>query len=99
MKQEAAVKAAPRSMDTDRVHVLARDGVQPGQSVKLMVRPECLTVLGGGERAENEIQAGLKDVIMVGGITKHYARLVDGKGRLIAHATETCMIFEARPPR
>lgn len=27
------------------------------------------------------------------------ARLVDGKGRLIAHATETCMIFEARPPR
>lgn len=26
------------------------------------------------------------------------ARLVDGKGRLIAHATETCMIFEARLP-
>ena len=24
------------------------------------------------------------------------ARLVDGKGRLIAHGTETCMIFEAR---
>jgi uncharacterized protein (TIGR00369 family) len=26
------------------------------------------------------------------------ARLVDGKGRLIAHASETCMIFEARVP-
>lgn len=26
------------------------------------------------------------------------ARLVDGKGRLIAHATETCMIFAARMP-
>ncbi|PTM52793.1 PaaI family thioesterase [Phreatobacter oligotrophus] len=26
------------------------------------------------------------------------ARLVDGKGRLIAHGTETCMIFEARVP-
>uniref|UniRef100_UPI0013D10C1C PaaI family thioesterase n=1 Tax=Escherichia coli TaxID=562 RepID=UPI0013D10C1C len=26
------------------------------------------------------------------------ARLVDAKGRLIAHGTETCMIFEARPP-
>lgn len=26
------------------------------------------------------------------------ARLVDGKGRLIAHATETCLIFDARVP-
>lgn len=26
------------------------------------------------------------------------ARLIDAKGRLIAHGTETCMIFEARPP-
>jgi uncharacterized protein (TIGR00369 family) len=26
------------------------------------------------------------------------ARLMDGKGRLIAHGTETCMIFEARIP-
>lgn len=27
------------------------------------------------------------------------AKLIDGKGRLIAHGTETCMIFDARPPR
>ncbi|QCK85880.1 PaaI family thioesterase [Phreatobacter aquaticus] len=27
------------------------------------------------------------------------AKLIDTKGRLIAHGTETCMIFDARPPR
>ncbi|MFN3853909.1 MAG: PaaI family thioesterase [Phreatobacter sp.] len=26
------------------------------------------------------------------------AKLTDAKGRLIAHGTETCLIFEARPP-
>ncbi|MCC6468890.1 MAG: ABC transporter ATP-binding protein [Alphaproteobacteria bacterium] len=73
--------------DDALVRAVARDGVKPGQSVKLMVRPECLTVLGQGERAENEIQAGLKDVIMVGGITKHYARLPDGKEVVAANLT------------
>lgn len=38
-------------------------------------------------------------VIHAGGrIATSEARLVDGKGRLIAHGTETCMIFEARVP-
>jgi uncharacterized protein (TIGR00369 family) len=38
-------------------------------------------------------------VIHAGGrIATSEARLVDGKGRLIAHATETCLIFDARPP-
>jgi putative spermidine/putrescine transport system ATP-binding protein len=67
---------------------MAHDGVKAGQQVKLMVRPECLTVLGQGERAENEIQAGLKDIIMVGGITKHYARLPDGKEIVAARLTQ-----------
>ncbi|MCC7048534.1 MAG: ABC transporter ATP-binding protein [Alphaproteobacteria bacterium] len=69
------------------VRARVRDGVKPGQSVKLMVRPECLTVLGHDDRAENEVQAGLKDVIMVGGITKHYARLADGKEVVAAKLT------------
>ncbi|QCI65597.1 PaaI family thioesterase [Phreatobacter stygius] len=38
-------------------------------------------------------------VIHAGGrIATSEARLTDAKGRLIAHGTETCMIFEARPP-
>lgn len=38
-------------------------------------------------------------VIHAGGrIATSEARLVDGGGRLIAHGTETCLIFEARPP-
>lgn len=56
-----------------------REGATVGHQVKLMVRPECLSVLGDGQRADNEIAASLKDVIMVGGVTKHYALLADGK--------------------
>jgi uncharacterized protein (TIGR00369 family) len=38
-------------------------------------------------------------VIHAGGrIATSEARLVDGKGRLIAHGTETCLIFDVRPP-
>ncbi|WP_439572974.1 PaaI family thioesterase [Phreatobacter sp.] len=37
-------------------------------------------------------------VIHAGGrIATSEAKLVDGKGRLIAHGTETCLIFDARP--
>jgi putative spermidine/putrescine transport system ATP-binding protein len=70
-----------------RITAVAREGMKAGQQVKLMVRPECLSVLGDGERAENEIQAGLKDIIMVGGITKHYAQLPDGKEIVAARLT------------
>ncbi len=71
-----------------RITAVARDGIKPGQPVKLMVRPECLSVLADGERAENEVQATLKDIIMVGGITKHYARLADGKEVVAAKLTK-----------
>ena len=38
-------------------------------------------------------------VVHAGGrIATSEARLTDAKGRLIAHGTETCLIFEARPP-
>ena len=64
-----------------------RDGAKAGQAVKIMVRPESLRVLGDGERAENEIAASLKDVIMIGGITKHYAVLPNGKEVVAANLT------------
>jgi putative spermidine/putrescine transport system ATP-binding protein len=52
--------------------------VQPGEAVKLMVRPEMLSVLHAGANADNVLDARLTDVILVGGVTKTYARLADG---------------------
>jgi putative spermidine/putrescine transport system ATP-binding protein len=53
--------------------------VRSGDAVKLMVRPEMLSVLQPGAKADNVIEARLMDVILVGGVTKTYARLADGK--------------------
>jgi putative spermidine/putrescine transport system ATP-binding protein len=53
--------------------------VRSGEAVKLMVRPEMLSVLQPGAKADNVIEARLMDVILVGGVTKTYARLADGK--------------------
>jgi putative spermidine/putrescine transport system ATP-binding protein len=52
--------------------------VQPGEPVKLMVRPEMVSVLHGAAHADNVLDARLADVILVGGVTKTYARLADG---------------------
>jgi putative spermidine/putrescine transport system ATP-binding protein len=60
------LKAAPRM------------GVANGQKVKFMVRPENVRLLTDGEAADNEIKARLKDVILVGQVTKCYGELADG---------------------
>ncbi len=52
--------------------------VRPGEAVKLMVRPEMLSVLQDGANADNVLDARLTDVILVGSVTKTYARLGDG---------------------
>jgi putative spermidine/putrescine transport system ATP-binding protein len=52
--------------------------VQPRQAVKVMIRPEMLTVLHDGATADNVLDAHVTDVIIVGGVTKTYARLADG---------------------
>jgi putative spermidine/putrescine transport system ATP-binding protein len=74
--------------------------VQPGETVKLMVRPEMLSVLQAGAKADNVLEARLIDVILVGGVTKTYARLADGKlvaatglthGPLDAVEKDTCI--------
>ncbi|MSO92828.1 MAG: ABC transporter ATP-binding protein [Rhodospirillales bacterium] len=60
---------------------VARDPERPaarGRPVKVMVRPEMLTLLADGALADNVLDARLTQVILVGGVTKYYARLADG---------------------
>ena len=52
--------------------------VRIGAAMKLMVRPEMLRVLEAGANADNVLEARLSDVILVGAVTKTYARLADG---------------------
>ncbi len=49
-----------------------------GQAVKVMVRPEMISVMSNGAAADNVIEGRLTDAILVGGVTKYYARLADG---------------------
>jgi putative spermidine/putrescine transport system ATP-binding protein len=66
--------------------------MEPGQPVRVMVRPEALRILGEGEAADNHVSAVLRDVVMTGGTTLHLfktpggvelsaRRLTDGQGR------------------
>ena len=60
---------------------LARDpgrSFARGEAVKIMVRPEMVSVLSNGAGADNVIQGRVTDAILVGGVTKYYARLSDG---------------------
>jgi putative spermidine/putrescine transport system ATP-binding protein len=52
--------------------------VQLREAVTIMIRPEMLTVLHDGAAADNMLDAHLTDVIIVGGVTKTFARLADG---------------------
>jgi putative spermidine/putrescine transport system ATP-binding protein len=56
----------------------ASHAVLPGQQVRCMVRPESLRVLAAGEAADNTLVGTLHDVILLGHVTKYYARLDDG---------------------
>ncbi len=49
-----------------------------GEPVKMMVRPEMVSVLTNGATADNVVEARVTDAILVGGVTKYYARLPDG---------------------
>lgn len=60
---------------------LARDPSRSfarGEAVKIMVRPEMVSVLSNGAAADNVVQGRVTDAILVGGVTKYYARLSDG---------------------
>ncbi|MCK6453721.1 MAG: ABC transporter ATP-binding protein [Alphaproteobacteria bacterium] len=55
------------------------DAVAVGAKVRCMVRPERVSVLATGAAADNVLDAVVKDVIMVGSITRHYAHLPGGQ--------------------
>jgi putative spermidine/putrescine transport system ATP-binding protein len=68
-------------------------GVRAGARVKLVVRPERLRLLRPGEDAANVLEGVLRDVILVGGVTKYYVLL--GDGRTVSASRLTT---EAPPP-
>jgi putative spermidine/putrescine transport system ATP-binding protein len=65
----------------------AAPGVRPGDRVKLVVRPERLALLGPSEEAENVLDGVLREVILVGGVTKYY--IVVGDARTVSAAQLT----------
>jgi len=50
-----------------------------GARVTLVVRPERIRLLGPGEDAPNVLDGVLREVILVGGMTKYYVTLGDGR--------------------
>jgi putative spermidine/putrescine transport system ATP-binding protein len=57
----------------------AHPGVKAGDRVRFMVRPERLGVLDGTATADNVLQGTLRDIILVGGVTRYYVVLDDGR--------------------
>jgi putative spermidine/putrescine transport system ATP-binding protein len=57
----------------------AAPGLRPSDRVKLMVRPERLALIGLGDDAPNVLDGVLREVILVGGVTKYYVTLADGR--------------------
>lgn len=58
--------------------LLADRHVQPGERASLMVRPERMSLGHTDDVHNNRLEARMADVVMVGGITRHYAALDDG---------------------
>jgi putative spermidine/putrescine transport system ATP-binding protein len=68
------------------------EDVAIGARVALMVRPERLTVRAAtagapGSEPHNTLDGQLRDVILVGGVTKHYVTLDDGRPMVVAGLT------------
>jgi len=61
------------------VRVQARADVKAAGRVRFMVRPERMVVLAPGDDAPNVVEGVLRDVILVGGVTKYYVALADGR--------------------
>ncbi|MGH7320235.1 MAG: ABC transporter ATP-binding protein [Candidatus Rokuibacteriota bacterium] len=60
------------------IRVPAHPDAKSAGRAKFMVRPERVAVLGPGGTAENVLEGVLRDVILVGGVTKYYVTLADG---------------------
>ena len=74
-----------------KIRAIADGGLEPGQRVKFMVRPECVEILdavGGDDgRHDNVVTATLKEVIMTGHVTKYFLALADGTAMLSTQLT------------
>ncbi len=76
--QETGADATVVSGPSDgSIQGLPNTGVQTGDPIRFMVRPECVSVLNG-ETADNMLEGTLKEVIMTGHITKYFLELPDG---------------------
>ncbi len=60
------------------LRAVPRGTVREGDDIKIMVRPETIRLLGDGEQMANVVTATLRDVILVGQVTKFYAETPDG---------------------
>jgi putative spermidine/putrescine transport system ATP-binding protein len=73
----------------------ARHGALAGAGrIRLLVRPESMRLLAAGETADNELAGVLRDVILLGQVTKYYATLRDGTEVFAAVLTDS-----VPPPR
>lgn len=55
-----------------------RGGLKPADRIGFMVRPECISLLGHRDRAPNTLEGVLREVILVGGVTKSFVELPGG---------------------
>jgi putative spermidine/putrescine transport system ATP-binding protein len=75
-KDDTVIVSAP---DGGTLTGMGNPGLAPGDPCKIMVRPECVSVLTGRARADNEIKATLSETIITGAVTKTYAKLASGE--------------------
>ena len=64
--------------DGQRIRGVSDHGLSPGQSVRVMVRPETLRVLSDGESAANVLEARGVEMMMSGGTTRSFFRTASG---------------------
>jgi putative spermidine/putrescine transport system ATP-binding protein len=67
---------------------------RPDAQVKIIVRPERIRLLGPGEQADNVAEGRLKEVVFVGGVTRHFVTLPSGA---VLSATQLTEIAGAAP--
>ena len=81
------------SVETEAGHKIACQSssvARVGEHVKVMVRPENVTMLADGETSElaNQLPARAVDTISFGGVIKCYARLADGTTVVVQELTK-----------
>jgi putative spermidine/putrescine transport system ATP-binding protein len=81
------------SVETEAGHKIAcqpSSAATVGEAVKVMVRPENVTMLADGETSElaNQLPAEAVDTISFGGVIKCYARLADGTTMVVQELTK-----------